>query len=319
MTSGLLVTVCEGIKKPVFSEVQVIGLGTFSHLTEKIGEMVESEFQKRGYLTSQIGYKAMTSPDNKVLYCKENKDKQSEAHEDFHLLMRQAKLRIKEFNDPAKSYFRMFEESAATSVEEYCLNQSENSEIVKRSTNLKKDFGRRTYDFVGRCLTLDSITEKEVNDFASHSFVKHKPKNWPSMLVDLTYFGLLDNCYSILEKYGLQKGQEELINLAISLKNDSTAKTFFERLRLESGKDIEPISPIREGIVYKGLFDYRADSDNYLKMNFSGPRKDEKGDRCDFFPSIKKEIMNTYGGELENLGQLWMNAWANEIIFNGYE
>ena len=319
MTSGLLITVCEQIKKPLFSEVQIIGLGKFSHLTEQIGETIESEFIKRDYITSRVGYNAMTSPEGKVLYCKENKDKRSEFHEEFHVLMKKAKLKSKDFKDPAKNYLSMFNESAATAVEEYCLNQSENSNVTKKSTELKREFGRRTYDFVDRCLTLDSITENEVTDFANKSFVNHKSKNWASILVDLTYFGFLDNCYSLMENCGLQKGQEELINMAVALRDDSTAKTFFEMLKQKSGKDIKPIQPTKEGIVYKGLFEYRADADNYLKMTFSGPLKNEKGERCDFFTDIKRELLNSYGNELNSLGEVWMNAWANEIIFGGFE
>jgi len=319
MTSGFLITVCEQIKKPLFSEVQIIGLGKFSSLTEKIGESTESEFIKRGYITSRVGYNAMTSPEGKVLYCKGNKDERSESHEEFHVLMKKAKLKSKDFKDPAKNYLSMFNESAATAVEEYCLNQSENSDVIKKSTELKREFGRRTYDFVGRCLTLDAITENEVTDFASKSFANHKPKNWASMLVDLTYFGFLDSCYGIMENHGLQKGQEELINLAVTLRDDSTAKTFFEGLKQKSGKDIKPIPPIKEGIVYKGLFEYRADGDNYLKMTFSGPLRDEKEDRCGFFIDIKKLLMQKYGDELNSLGEVWMNAWANEIIFGGFE
>ncbi len=319
MSSGLIITVCEAIRKPIFSEVQVVGIGSFSGMTEKIGETIESGFSERGYLTSMIGYGAMTSPDGKVIY--NDKDtSQSDRHENFHVLMKEEKMSSKEFKEPAKGYLSMFNESAATAVQEYSIMlESGEDKTIQDSIKYKQKFGRDTYNLARKCLALDEITEQQINEFAGKSPAKHRTKNWASVLVDITYFGFLEPCYAIMQRNGMEKGQKELIGLTRTLKDDPTAKTFFRQLGAKSKKCMIAIPPIRQGLVNKGLFEYRADADNYIRAIFSGPRKEDGIEKCDFFTEIKKEFMARHGDELDSMGEPWMNVWAHEIIFGGWE
>ncbi len=306
-SSGLLITACEKVKQPIFSEAQVIGTGKFSHITGPLGSKISEGFERMGCITSSVDYSAFIDYNGKVTECNGNKD--SKAHEDFHALIKTEGIRFKDFTGLASTYFSIFDESAATAVNEYALLDGKNEEIEK-SVNLKRQFGRDTYDFMLKVLDLEEISEQEVNDFASRSFARHSSKNWASMFVDLKYFGLVDPCYRVLEKYGLEQGQKELITLAKILRDDATAESFLEKLQAESGIKLQKIKPITMDIVKKGWIKYQSDEDNLLSILFYGPRGYEPTE----FRKIKQAAIAEYLGELDTLGELWMRVWAKEII-----
>lgn len=320
--SGLLITACEEVKKPIFSEVQVIGTGPFLTLTDKIGTDIAFDFAKRNYIVSMTDYNAITimGKETKVAYCENKQDKKSESHEKFHVLMQKAKLKSKEFKDPAKGYLSMFHESAATAVEEYTLLKNhEGDKAIVESVNSKRKLGRDTYDFARRCLNLEDITKKEINEFANKSFIHHRTKNWASMLLDLTYLGFVDPMFSVLGKYGLDEGQQELIGLARTLKDDESAETFFKQLREKSGKAIERIPPIREGIVTKGMIEYKNCEDR-LDIIFSGPAKKDGEYSWWFFKDTAEAVVAKHKNELESAGELQIQAWAlNYLLLGRYE
>ena len=317
MASGLIITACEANRKPICAEVQIGGLGNFSHLVSKFGDSVYSDFESAGHIVSQIGYGAMTTPDGEVVYCAGKKEATSEAHEGFHVKTKEYKLRSKEFIDPARGYLLMAQESAATAVQEYFnLQNCEDAEkeIITSAVNTKRKFGKETYNLV-RKGQLEQITDAEIEKFSQRSFIKHRTKNWASMMVDMTYFGLLDPCMAILERYGLEQGQQEMFGLLRDLKDDSTADTFFKQLAKKSKKVIIKSKPIREGLVCKGIFEYKQDGNNYLRSIFSGPI----GIMPEMFIQMKNKLLESYGAELNKLGEPWMNVWAKEIITNGFE
>ena len=128
-----MITVCEAIRKPIFSEVQIVGFDSFSPLVDRIGEDILSDFNTKGYVASMIGYVAMTTPEGKVVYCEDTKKENSEAHENFHVLMKEAKLRTKDFVDPARAYLSMLCESAATAVQLLPRPENEQSPLCSWS------------------------------------------------------------------------------------------------------------------------------------------------------------------------------------------
>ncbi|MFH0752269.1 MAG: hypothetical protein V1914_01600 [archaeon] len=307
MSKGLLITVCEGIKKPIFSEVQIVGLGKFSHIVELLGRDVSDEFESRGYLVSTIGYNAFTSYSGKVTECESNND--SEAHEQFHVLMKNENIRFRDFTGLASTYFSIFDESAATAINEYVLLKASGEEEVAKSVELKRKFGRETYDFMQRSLNLEEITEEEINEFADRSPAYHRKKNWASMFIDLKYFGLLDPCYSIVEKYGIEQGQKKLIGLVKTLRDESV-DNFLKILQAESGIKIQKIKPIDQDLIKKGWIKYADAGDGFLNIVFSGPKEYEATEFCD----IHKNAIAEYEAELDTLGELWMQVWTKELI-----
>lgn len=314
VSSGLLITACEKVKKPIFSEVQVVGLGNFSHLTETIGELAFNEFESGGYIASTIRYRAMTDCNGRVINC----DNESEAHEQFLVLMKKEGIKFRNFRGIALDYFTIFDESAATAINEYSLLKvSGEQEEILNSVKRKRQFGIETYDFMRRVLDLEEITEQEIKEFANRSFIHHNKKNWASMFIDLKYFGLIDSCYRIVEKYGIEQGQKELVNLAKILIEDETAEKFIREIETKSGAAIQKIRPITEDIVKRGWIRYQKDEDNFLNILFFGPRRQGDLEKCTFFADIKQKITAEYKKELDLLGELWMDVWANEIITSG--
>ncbi|MEA3378899.1 MAG: hypothetical protein U9Q69_04640 [Nanoarchaeota archaeon] len=304
----------EGFGKPMSLEVQVLGLGSFADAAEKTSEIVNDCFIENGLYVFRTNYSAIHIKNSKTQYYNK-KNKALVAHEEFHEQMDSLGLANKElYHGIAYTYYCILNESLAKAKEyQVLLAGAGNDKIIEINKKIKifSDWGNKIYALAKRVIDApNNDLETEVLDIMKGSFFRHKDSNWLCLLCELQYFGFFDACCNILS----EKNNLGIIkNLYRYLEDDSSGKKFLDNLNnFSQSKKDSLVKPFFKETLMKSLLKYVGDKDEY-KLIFHAPFECDITKDGKFLRDIQLEVRKKIGPELERLGSLQLNIWANYL------